>query len=81
MDQRKRDRRIRKKYYSIQFKLLKKLNLPMKYKNQFFKRELTITEKEFCNDEDGGYDIYTYQEYEQSYIQIRFVLFKMCLKN
>jgi hypothetical protein len=43
----------------------------------FEKGKATITEKEFCNDEESGYDYYTYTEYQQYYIQIRFALFRL----
>lgn len=36
----------------------------------------TITEREFCNDEESGYDIYTYDAYCQYDLQIRYVVWR-----
>jgi len=62
----------------IEYLLKKKIKPSDEIQKPIFEKgTVTITEKEFCNDEESGYDIYTYKEYEQSYIQIRFVLFRI----
>lgn len=40
----------------------------------FHSGKTTITEREFCNEEDAGYITYTYKEYLRYYIQIRYFL-------
>lgn len=62
----------------INYSLLKKIEPSDEIQKPFFEKgKVTVTEKEFCNDEDSGYDTYTYTEYQQFYMQIRFVLFRI----